>query len=65
MAAEVLDAGRAGLLRELLAALLAEIDAGRLDATATGRARIEGAIVALDVLSGAEPADIVDRLTAR
>lgn len=46
-----------------LRVVLGEIDAGRMVATMSTRARIEGAIVALDVVAGADPATIVNRLT--
>lgn len=45
-----------------LAALLASIDSGEMTASAATRYRIEGAIVALDVLNGTDTADILDRL---
>jgi hypothetical protein len=45
-----------------LRAVLAEIDAGRMDASVVLRARIEGAVVALDVVLGADVATVLDRL---
>lgn len=45
-----------------LRAVLAEIDAGRMDASVVFRARIEGAVVALDVVLGADVATVLDRL---
>jgi hypothetical protein len=45
-----------------LRAVLAEIDAGRMDASTVLRARIEGAVVALDVVLGADVATVLDRL---
>ncbi len=45
-----------------LCAVLAEIDAGRMDASTVLRARIEGAVVALDVVLGADVATVLDRL---
>lgn len=49
-------------LADRLAALLAAIDSGELTASAATRYRLEGAVVALDVLNGEAPADILDRL---
>lgn len=43
-------------LHQQLAALLVEIEAGRVEASPTFRARIEGAVVALAVVLG-DPAD--------
>jgi len=45
-----------------LRAVLVEIDAGRMDASTVLRARIEGAVVALDVLLGADVTTVLDRL---
>jgi hypothetical protein len=50
-------------LAAVLRGVLDEIDAGRLDASAVFRARIEGAVVALDVVLGADTATVLDRLT--
>jgi hypothetical protein len=49
-------------LRAMLRGVLDEIDAGRMDASAVFRARIEGAVVALDVVLGADAATVLDRL---
>lgn len=49
-------------LVETLRGLLATIDAGGMDASAVLRARIEGAVVALDVVLGEDAATILDRL---
>lgn len=46
-----------------LCAVLGEIDAGRMDASTVFRARIEGAVVALDVVLGADAATVLDRLS--
>lgn len=49
-------------VRELdrqLRALLAEVDAGRMDATDVERARLEGAAGALGVVLGREPAEVL------
>lgn len=45
-----------------LRAVLAEIDAGRMDASTVFRARIEGAVVALDVVLGVDVTAVLDRL---
>lgn len=45
-----------------LRAVLTRIDSGELDASTVLRARIEGAVVALDVVLGADPAAVLDRL---
>jgi hypothetical protein len=49
-------------LAAMLRGVLGEIDAGRLSASAVFRARIEGAVVALDVVLGADAATVLDRL---
>jgi hypothetical protein len=49
-------------LAAVLRGVLGEIDAGRLDASVVFRARIEGAVVALDVVLGADAATVLDRL---
>ncbi len=51
-------------LGELLADLLARVDAGELEVSTTARARIEGALVACEVLAGGSAESVVDRLTA-
>lgn len=53
---------RADELSVLLAGVLAAIDAGELAASAAARYRIEGAVVALDILGGADPAEVLARL---
>lgn len=45
-----------------LRGVLGEIDAGRMDASTVFRARIEGAVVALEVVLGADVATVLDRL---
>lgn len=50
------------VLRLTLRQLLDDIGAGRLDTTPTGRARIEGAVVALEVIAGADPAALAVEL---
>jgi hypothetical protein len=62
---EVVVAGEQVVAEQLAAMLrgvLGEIDAGRLNASAVFRARIEGAVVALDVVLGADAATVLDRL---
>lgn len=49
-------------LVRLLSALLDDVSSGDLTASTATRQRIEGAIVALQALSGEDPASIVDRL---
>jgi hypothetical protein len=49
-------------LAVVLRGVLDEIDAGRLDASAVFRARIEGAVVVLDVVLGADAVTVLDRL---
>lgn len=49
-------------LAAMLRGVLGEIDAGRMDASTVFRARIEGAVVALDVLLGADVTTVLDRL---
>lgn len=58
------DAGEVRALAVQLSAVLAELDAGRMDGTPAIRARIQGAVVALGVVLGEDPTVIVDRLTA-
>lgn len=41
---------------------LAEVDAGRMEASDRMRARIEGAVVALEVVLGADAATVLERL---
>jgi hypothetical protein len=53
---------RAEQLAAMLRGVLGEIDAGRMDASAVFRARIEGAVVALDVVLGADAATVLERL---
>ena len=50
------------VLADHLRGLLAEVDAGHLAATPAERARIEGAIVALDAVLGRDPTAIIARL---
>jgi hypothetical protein len=62
---EVVVAGEqvaAEQLAVMLRGVLGEIDAGRLNASAVFRARIEGAVVALDVVLGADATTVLDRL---
>ena len=57
------DNAEAGVeLSRLLAGLLEEIDSGALVASTATRYRIEGAVVALDVLGGADSASVLARL---
>lgn len=49
-------------LSRLLAGLLEEINSGALVASTATRYRIEGAVVALDVLGGADAASVLARL---
>ncbi len=45
-----------------LRTILAAIESGELTASTTYRARLEGAVVALDLMAGGEVGEIVDRL---
>jgi len=47
-----------------LRAVLAEIEAGGLDASPALRARIEGAAVAFDVVTGADADTVFERLAS-
>lgn len=51
-------------LRDQLSALLSEIEAGRLDASPTLRARVEGAVIALDAVVDGRADAVLDRLAA-
>lgn len=51
----------AGLLRTLLD----EVESGRMDAEPLDRARVEGALIACEVLAGADVDSIVGRLLPR
>ncbi|MCA1706007.1 MAG: hypothetical protein LC808_23215 [Actinobacteria bacterium] len=46
----------------ILRRMLEAIDAGELEATVTDRTRIEGAIVACEVLAGGDLSELVERL---
>jgi hypothetical protein len=62
---EVVVAGEqvaAEQLAAMLRGVLGKINAGRLNASAVFRARIEGAVVALEVVLGADAATVLDRL---
>jgi hypothetical protein len=64
---EIVVAGEQAAAEQLAALLrrvLDEIDTGQMDASAVFRARIEGAVVALDVVLGADAATVLDRLAA-
>lgn len=49
-------------LTALLVELLRAIDSGEMSASAATRYRIEGAVVALDVLAGADSVSVLARL---
>jgi len=49
-------------LADSLRALLARIDAGDLDSSAATRYRLEGAVVALDVVTGKASSEILGNL---
>lgn len=58
----VRDAETVTAMAGSLRAMLAEVDAGRLEASDRMRARIEGAVVALDVVLGADAATVLERV---
>jgi hypothetical protein len=60
----VINDYRVTKLDEQLRAMLSRIDSGHLDASATLRARIEGALVALEIVLGADADTALERLNS-
>jgi hypothetical protein len=59
------ERARAAEVAVLLRGVLDEVDAERLEALPADRARIEGALIACEVLAGADVDSIVERLLRR
>jgi hypothetical protein len=59
---ELVTVLRAEQLAAMLRGVLGEIESGRMDASTVFRARIEGAVVALDVVLGTDAATVLERL---